>query len=373
MTRSCAAERLYRLYSRQMQQGISAVIGIPNSQAEQLPPLVDPAPDDEITRERDPLPWRNLPLLLELHRRGPRSRPDNPSDISGLPTVIPVFRFEGGIETAMLGGEVRWLGTRLHTYGTPVEPLIQNYRDFNWSLPDEDNVWLQRYLEAYRYFVERADGEFLLGFQAGIIAMNFAVQLRGAERAYLDLHDEPENLRRLLDYSVHFNTYLYGRVEEIVGEHNRCLYGDHPLAEYRGGGQPQNSVDAYSLCAPGTLREWGARQLSDFSRLVGGTNLHIHENSHQVLEEVAEIPGWTVVSFTNGPGYPRSFDIRWELRRRMKDVPLRTGCGKEEFLDALERQDLPGGFQYCFSADSVSEAERIMDKVYAYEAPYGGS
>ena len=364
---SDVADRLYRFYSRQMRTEISAALSYPDPNAGDLPPVVEAAPDDDAIRDRDPASWRELPALLEMCRRSAHANRDNPSDV--LPSAIPVMTFEGGIETAMLGGEVRWLGTRLHTYGDPVEPLIRDYGEFDWALPDERNVWIQRYLEAYRYFLAHADGQFALGFNAGIIAMNFAVQLRGAERAYVDMYEEPENLRRLLDYSVRFNEYLYARVEEIVGPTNRDLYGDHPLSEYRADRAPASSVDAYSLCAPGTLREWGMQQLTEFNRLTGGACLHIHENSRQVIEEVVEIPGWREVAFTDGPGYPRSFDIRWELRKRMRDIPLVVWCSMDEFLSALEKKDLPANTQYLLHVDSASEAERTMDRVRAYEAP----
>jgi hypothetical protein len=185
----------------------------------------------------------------------------------------------------------------------------------------------------------------------------------------VDIYDEPENLRRLLDYSLVFTTDLYRRVEEIAGACNRDFYGTHALAAYGAGRQPGVSVDAYSLCAPGTLRTWGGREIAAFNTMAGGAGLHIHENSRQVIEDVVEIPGWRLVAFTDAPGYPRAFDIRWELRRRMRDVPMRIGCGRDEFLEALEAKDLPGNTQYGFGADSVSEAGRIMDKVRAYEAP----
>jgi hypothetical protein len=360
------ADRLHRLYSRQMRTGISAVMWCPDPEAKTLPPVVEAAPDDEEIRDRDPACRRELPALLESSRRWARARTDNPSD--ALPSTTPVMCFEGGIETAMLGGRVRWLGTRLHTYGEPVEPLICDYRVFDWALPDEDDVWLRRYLDAYRYFLKRADGWFGFGFNAGITAMNFAVQMRGAERAYLDMYDEPENLQRLLDYSVRLTRFLHARVEEIVGPYNRELYGDHPLSAYACC-PAASSVDAYSLCAPGTLREWGAWQLAECNEVTAGSWLHIHENSRQVVEEVVEIPGWRLVLFTDGPGYTRSFDIRWELRRRMRDVPMAIGCARDEFLRALEERDLPGNTQYMLGAASMAEAERIMERVRAYEAP----
>ncbi len=364
---STVADRLCRFYSRQMQTGISAAIWYPDPAAADLPPLVEARPDDDDVIDRDPASWTELPALLEMARRSAHSCRQNPSDM--LPSATPVMCFEGGIETVMLGGRVRWMGTRLHTYAEPVEPLIRDYAGFDWKLPGEQNPWLQRYLDAYRYFLAHAGGQFALGFNAGIIAMNFAVQLRGAEQAYVDMYTEPENLRRLLDYSVRFNKHLYALVDEMIGTHNRDLYDGHPLSEYREDRQPASSVDAYSLCAPGTLRAWGMEHLTEFNTLTGGAALHIHENSHQVIEEVVEIPGWRQVAFSDGPGWPRSFDIRWKIRKRMRDTPVVIWCGRDEFLDAMANDALPAGIQYIFAADSLSEAQSIMDKVQAYEAP----
>ena len=142
-----AADRLYRFYSRQLGDEILATLTLPQPESDRLTPLVEPQPDDDEVRERDPLAWKELPLLLEIYRRQARAAFDNPDD--SLLTVVPIVSFEGGIETLMLGGEARFVGTRLHTWGEPVKPLIEDYGDFDWQLPDEGNVWLERYLESY--------------------------------------------------------------------------------------------------------------------------------------------------------------------------------------------------------------------------------
>jgi hypothetical protein len=357
-----AARRLARLYSGRMGDEICARLSVPMS---------DPAlpPEEEEIREREPACVAELPGLLESRRRWVRHNYENPDD--SLPCEIPAFHFEGGIETAMLGGEVRWTGARLHTYGVPVRPLIRDYAEFDWRLPAEDHPWLQRYLEAHRYMLAHAGDDFTLAFQSGMLGLNLPVQLRGAQTAYLDLHTEPESLRRLLDWTFDLHVYLWGLVEEIVGAHNARVCADPALGGCRVDYQPRSSVDAYSLCRAGTLRDWGAEQLGRFNALVGGTLLHIHENSWQVIEEVAEIPGWSAVGFSDAVGWPRGFDHRWELRRRMKDLPLWFGCEKEELLAGLAAHDLPGNTQYCLEVDSFDEARWIMDQVREYRAGGG--
>jgi hypothetical protein len=360
-----AADRLYRFYSRQMGDEILATLAYPR--AAQEPPLVTPSPDDEIVRERDPLAWKGLPLLQETYQCQARDAYENPDD--SLLSVIPIVEFEGAIETLMLGGQARYVGTRLHTWGEPVKPLIEDYDLFNWELPEERNEWLQRYLAAYRYMVRRGPNGFALNWSAEMLAMNLAVQLRGAERAYLDMYDEPENLQRLLDYSYDLHLYLFGRVQEIVAAHNATLYGDHPLAQYRVDRQPNQSVDAYSVCRRGVLRQFGATQLARFMQTVGGGNLHIHQNGRHIIEEIAEIPGWREVRFTDGGNWEKTFDLRWEMRRRMKDIPIVIRCEEQEFLQALASRDLPGNTRYVLSTRSLEHAKRLMDQVRAYRAP----
>ena len=362
-----AADRLYRFFSGQMHREVAAAISYPDPAERDFPPLITPAPDDDIVKDREPASWMDLPALLETYHRRARACRDNPSDM--LTVGEPVHCFEGGIITAMLGGKVRWMGTRLHTYGNPEEPLIGDYRDFDWALPKEENVWFQRYLDAHRYFLEHAEGDFAIAYYPGMIGMNLAVQLRGADKAYNDLYEEPENLKRLLDYSLLLHVYIFGRVLEIVEPYNYSLFEGHPISDYRINRQPEGSVDAYSLCKPGTLQEFGMREMVAFSGLAGGLGLHIHENSRHVIEDVVNIPGLRNVTFSDAVGYTRSFDIRWELRRRMENVPITFFCTKLEFLDALEASTLPGNARYVFSAESKSEAQRIMEKVRSYRAP----
>jgi hypothetical protein len=305
-----------------------------------------------------------------VYRRRGRYTYHNPDD--SLVTIIPVVELEGAIETLMLGGKARYWGTRLHTWSDPTAPLIQDYSTFHWRLPEEENIWFQRYLECYRFMARHAGNDFALAFAAEYDGMNLAVQLRGAEQAYMDMYDQPENLQRLLDYALGLHIYLYGRVEEIVGAHNKALYADHLLAQYRVDVQPNKSVDAYSLCRPGTLRRWGMAQIARFIDYVGGANLHIHQNGRHVIEEVTEIPGWREARFTDGPGWPRTFDMRWELRRRMKDIPIVIRCTEDELLAGMGQRDLPGNARYVLSTGGLDQARRIMDKVYAYRAPCAG-
>jgi hypothetical protein len=183
-----AADRLCRFYSGQMQDGICASLWIPPPpEIAALPPLVEPAPDDDVIKERDPVSWTELPALLEQQRRQVRANRDNPDD--SLPSMVPVFHFENAIETA---------------------------------------------------------------------------------------------------------------------------------------------------------------------------------NSRHVIDEVVEIPGWRSVWFSDGTGWPRAFDIRHELRRRMREVPMAMCCSKEELLQGLAERSLPGNTSYGAWAGSLDEANRIMDLVREY-------
>ncbi len=279
----------------------------------------------------------------------------------------PAHGFEGGLETAMLGGKVRWLGTLYHTYGVPEEPLIKSYAEFDWNLPSEDNIWLRRFLDSFGYMVEHANGEFAISYVCVIDAMNLAVQLRGTEQAYLDMYDHPDELHHLMEWGYELNRYLYDRAVDIIKPYNDSLYGEHPMQKYSS--IPSMSVDAYSLCAPGALSEWGLEQLSRFSTYAGGSHFHIHENGRQVMDEFVKIEDVLACTFSDGAGYPRAFGMRWNIRRRMRDVPIAMWCTRDEFIQALRQRDLPGNTLYSFHGGTIEEAREIMKMVRDYRAP----
>lgn len=53
----------------------------------------------------------------------------------------------------------------------------------------------------------------------------------------------------------------------------------------------------------------------------------------------------------------------------MKDIPIALSCTRQEFLEALERRDLPGNAMYGLGVDSLEEAQRLMERVEAYRVP----
>ena len=361
-----ALDRLFEFYNRRMQDQILAHIWVPVPN-----PVVENEPQDpeaDVVKERDPVSWKRPHLMLEGMRAYVRSVASRENyDDRTVPSCSPAHGFEGGLETVMLGGKVKWIGTLYHTYGVPEEPLIKNYDEFDWRLPSEDNIWLQRFLDSFRYMVERANGEFAVNYVCVIDAMNLAVQLRGTEQAYLDMYDHPDELHRLMEWGYELNKYLYDRAMAILKPYNDSLYGEHPIKKYSS--VPAMSVDAYSLCASGALSKWGLDQLSRFSTYTGGGNFHIHENGRQVIEEFVKIKDVMNCHFSDGAGYPRTFDMRWDIRRRMQDVPMSIACSKDELIQGLRQRDLPGNTMYGSYGGTIEEAREIMKMVRDYRAP----
>ena len=366
-----ALDRLFEFYNRRMQDRILARLGVSVPQPVVEDPVEESEPQDpeaNVVKERDLLSWKRPQAMFEQLRASARSVAflENDDD-SIVPSDSPAVGFAGGLETAMLGGKAKCFGTLYHTYGVPEEPLIKNYDEFDWKLPSEDNIWLQRFLDSFRYMVEYANGEFAVDYVTAHVGMNLAVQLRGAEQAYLDMYDHPDELHRLMEWSYELNKYLYDRTMDILKPYNDSLYGEHPMKKYSS--IPFMSVDTYSPCAPGALSKWGLEQLSRFSTYVGGSHFHIHENGRQVIEEFVKIKDVLNCEFSDAAGYTRSFDIRWDIRRRMQDVPITMSCTRDEFIQGLRQRDLPGNTLYLSYGGTIQETREIMKMVRDYRSP----
>ena len=366
-----ALDRLFEFYNRRMQDRILARLGVSAPQPVVEDPVEESEPQDpeaDVVKERDPVSWKRPHLRVEGARFSARSAAllENDDD-SIFASCWPALGFEGALETAMLGGKTKRVGTLYHTYGVPVEPVIKSYDEFDWKLPSEDNIWLQHFLDSFRYVVENVDGDFAVNYVTVYDGMNLAVQLRGSEQAYLDMYDHPDELHRLMEWGYEFNKYLYDKAMAIIKPYNDSLYGEHPMKKYSS--TVSMSVDAYSLCAPGALSKWGLDQLSRFSTYVGGGDFHIHENGRQVIEDFVKIKDVVNCYFSDGAGYPRTFDMRWDIRRRMQDVPMSIACSKDELIQGLRQRDLPGNTMYLSYGGTLEEAREIMKMVRDYRAP----
>ncbi len=244
-------------------------------------------------------------------------------------------------------------------------PFVGDLSEIASLTLDEDGPWARRYDEQLRVFAKGAAGRFGISHFTLINGMNFLVELRGATNAYLDLVDDPEEVRRVFDFADRVNTWVHRRFFEVVGllEGGTCSN----LAQWLPGRSLGESIDPFHLASPALCEEWGREPVERiFARFDGGI-VHLHSNGHHLLEGATTLKGLRLIVFGDEPFNPPVYLKLDELARRRGDVPIWLAYPFDAFAPALEAKTLPRNVFYNVTGvPDRATANDLMEAVKAY-------
>lgn len=281
---------------------------------------------------------------------------------------LPVAKVSFG--SAAFGG---FLGAEVLFKGGAgwARPILEDYGQVDRLRWNPENPWIQRQLEACREFLRAARGKFALMETETIDALNFAENVRGTA-AYTDIYEHPGELRRLMDFACDFNIRLIEAQRRILAPASRYQEGMFFAHRIWLPGRPVwLSVDAYALCSPKTFEEFGRPWLQRIVDHFGSGWLHVHAAGVYLLPALVRLRRLWGIQFSEDPGHPRPFERLEEIRAITGDLPLMVECTGPELERGLVEGTLPGGVMYCVleGVASVREANRLMERVRAYQSP----
>jgi hypothetical protein len=365
-------DRHVALYRRQMQDQIlvSFVLAKPPDQIGDYLPVVPRNADQQWT-DRACRAEVDMQGILEEARQENQTVAHLPDD--SLPGAYPTAHFGESIFSAMLGGQIRFVGTRAYTC-SGAEPLLADYDDLPKLRYGKDMPWAQRYLNSLRDATRQNPPEMFFWHFVTIDTLNLAVELRGSTEAYLDVACSPRQLGELMQFGVGYACWFYQMEREIIGPYNLAVAQGHDYAlEAPYIGLPWSSVDAYLLCDSKVYRNMGQSYHAQFFERCGGGLMHTHGvRLLELLPMIAEIPDLTAIQIgrdlPDGKELPL-LDLLGKLRQIAGDIPLmRCLLWEDEFERGLRDHLLVGGAHYIVRCP-ILDADQIgrrMEQVYAY-------
>lgn len=333
-------------------------------------PIADQNPDQEWT-DRECRSEIDMEGIIGETRRECLGLAELPDD--GLPTGYPTAHFGESLFSGMLGGKIRFVGTRGHTC-SGAEPLLNEWEDLPRLRYGHEMPWTQRYLRALRRAAELAGGDFFFWHFVMIDTLNLAIELRGSENALLDTMLHPDELRELMQFGVDYACWFYKMEQEIIERHNLAVAHGHPYAiEAPYVGRAWSSVDAYLLCDARVYREMGLSYHAELFRRCGGGLMHTHGvRLLEMLPMIVEIPDLTAVQV----GRDLKEDVELplleilpRLRKIAGDIPLiRCTLWEDEFEQGLREHLLVGGAHYMVRCAAIEpdRVKRWMEQVHRY-------
>ncbi len=278
-----------------------------------------------------------------------------------------------GLYGGLMGGEVRFLSDPDHGWiSSMVKPMLRDWSEFDQLAPfdpdDPSNEWLARYLHQLDVFLKEARGKWCVSHFILIDSLNFAFELRGATETYYGVIDQPETMRRVIDYAFDLNV----EVQNIFFDRVPLLEGGtcSNFGEWIPGGRiVSESIDPFHMASVDYFEEWGRAPAERMFAAFDGGVIHIHGNGRHLLRAASTLRGLKAILLGDDKGFPPAYQILDRVKEQTGDMPLIVfGVGYEEFCQALEEHRLVGGvFYHVKDVPGVDSANRCMDKVREYE------
>ena len=143
-----------------------------------------------------------------------------------LPAVYSILDAGESMVGGMFGSPMRFLHRLRGATFSKSEPVVPDYSKLNSISFSLDNGWVKRFLSIQDYFKEHTGGRFAQHPCLTMDALNFAVEMREATQAYIDLYEHPHELRKLMEIGLDFNIrFQEAQMERIVNLEGGFLFG----------------------------------------------------------------------------------------------------------------------------------------------------
>lgn len=276
--------------------------------------------------------------------------------------------FDQGLYGGLLGGEVQFMAHPENGWiSSMVAPLLKDWSGFDSLRFDPSHPWFQRYVSQTKAFIEAGAGKFGVSHFILIDGLNFVFELIGATNTYLSLDEQPEMVRRAIDFAFDLNVAVQTAFFETVPAIDGGTCSN--MAQWIPGRIVSESVDPFHMTSVDYFERWGRQPAQRIFDHFDGGVLHLHGNGRHLLQAVCSLKGLQAIFLGDDRGFPSAFEVLHQLRARAADVPLVVQVDYEAFVEQLEQHNLAGGvFHRVTRVPDVETANRCMERVRAYRA-----
>ena len=283
-----------------------------------------------------------------------------------IPSVY-LSEFDQGLYGGLLGGPVCFLND-------PDTGRVTSMTEAFWddlsqvaslALPGPGQLWYDRMMNQFEVYAQACKGKFLCSHFICVASMNLMFELRGATNSFVDMLDDFETMRQVLDFSIGLNTLVQDAFFETTGLYEGGTASN--MVQWAPGRIISESVDPFHLTRPDVFDQFGREYVEKVIAPYDGAVIHLHANGYRLLPHVSDIEKVIAVRLIDDVYNPRAIDSIEKYLPQSRGVPLILQIPYGDFIDLLNNGKLPGNVFYRVGGvPSLDEANRAMEKVRSY-------
>jgi hypothetical protein len=239
-----------------------------------------------------------------------------------LPSVYPWFGIAE--HSAILGGDIKFEeATSYHA------PLIRDWNMLDSLVLSGDGRWFRMLMDGFQYLKEKTEGRLLLRLRGSYAPLDMAMTLRGMNTFLTDVYDYPDELNRLLAFSVKAIKWSFENQRKIVGQ----LEGGYisGMSVWLPGNSAGHiSEDASVLCSPDIFRTFGRPYTVELCAAYDNMLMHLHGAGKHVFADIVSIPGINCVELSNDPNCPGGMELLKQYEKIFENKAVLLHLNRKE-------------------------------------------
>jgi hypothetical protein len=271
-----------------------------------------------------------------------------------------------GLYGGLLDGDVRYMADPATGWiSSMLPPLLSDWSEFARLRFDPSHPWWERYRRLLDTFVSAANGKWGVSHFILIDGLNFVFELIGATRTYLSLDENPDMVRRAMDFAFDLNVRVHEEFFRTVPSLDGGTFSN--FAQWVPGRIVSESLDPYHMTSVAYFERWGREPAERIMTHFDGGVIHIHANGRHLLKAASTLRGLKAILLLDDLGFPTAFDVIEQLQAQTDDIPLSVFAPYETFDARLREHRLPGGVLYQVrDVPDIDTANRLMEQVRTY-------
>ncbi len=250
------------------------------------------------------------------------------------------------------------------TTGWALDPVLHDYTNIDNLTADLNTEIYATALKLVEGLLKNCNGKFLVGLPDLYAGMDTIDPIRGTQDLLIDMIDEPENVKKLIDkttqpfFKIYDSFYdLYKKYEQpVVNFLNMPLLGKNYIP----------AADLSTMFSQDCFKEYALDNLCNIMQHMDFNTFHLDgKGVAKHIDYIMQLPNLGAIQWVQGVGSDRPI-MQWSplIHKILNSkIPIVVDVDKEDLQDFIDEFKDPRGICLQIETYDIKEQQEIINKI----------